>query len=55
MSEDERAVISFGMTPLWTIEADLGGKDISGGWTKADGEYGKLLSLALMDLVEMVV
>ncbi len=54
MTQNERAGVRFGMSPLWVLQADLGGKAV--GWPdiQKDGEAGRLLTLALCDCTKAV-
>jgi hypothetical protein len=51
MDDNERAIVRFGMTPLWTLKAGFDGRDSDAAWPdiEHEGEAGRLLTLALFD------
>jgi hypothetical protein len=57
MSDSERAVVRFGMTPIWVIREGFDGRDRKQPHTQMhawpnverDGTFCKLVTLALMD------
>lgn len=50
MDRNEKTAVRIGMSPAWTIEKDLGVKNISGFSKLEDAESNRELAVALMDL-----
>ncbi len=57
MHDNERAMVRIGMSPLWVVQENLGGKrPASENWPdiSQDAEAGRLLQLALFECTKAI-